>query len=91
LGLAQLARRSRLLRHCAGPPFALERLEQFADDQLVYHFPKPRPDGSMCLRPKPLELIERLAALILLSRRAAIITHKVLAPNSRYPTAGSGL
>jgi len=43
------------------------------------------------MRLKPLELIERLAALILLSRRAATITHEVLAPNSRYPTAGSGL
>jgi hypothetical protein len=31
----------RLLRYCARPPFALERLEQLAHDQLVYHFSKP--------------------------------------------------
>jgi hypothetical protein len=31
----------RLLRYCARPPFALERLEQLTDDQLVYCFPKP--------------------------------------------------
>ena len=54
----------RLLRYCARPPFALERLEQVRHDQLVYHFPKPQPDGSTQLRLTPLELIERLAALI---------------------------
>jgi hypothetical protein len=31
----------RLLRFCARPPFALERLEQVGHDQLVYRFPKP--------------------------------------------------
>ena len=34
----------RPLRYCARPPFALERLEQLAHDQLVYRFPKPQPD-----------------------------------------------
>jgi len=32
----------RLLRYCARPPFALERLEQLAHDQLVYRFPRTR-------------------------------------------------
>ena len=54
----------RLLRYCARPPFALERLEQVGHNQLVYRFPKPQPDGSTRLRLTPLELIERLAALI---------------------------
>ena len=31
----------RLLRYCARPPFALERLEQLAHDQLIYRFPRP--------------------------------------------------
>ena len=31
----------RLLRHCARPPFALERFEQVRDDQIVYRLPKP--------------------------------------------------
>jgi hypothetical protein len=51
----------RLLRYCARPPFALERLEQLAGDQLVYRFPRPQPDGRTELRLTPLELIERLA------------------------------
>ena len=48
----------------ARPPFALERLEQVGHNQLVYRFPKPQPDGSTQLRLTPLELLERLAALI---------------------------
>jgi Putative transposase len=54
----------RLLRYCARPPFALERLEQLGDDQLVYRFPRPQPDGRTELSLTPLGLIERLAALI---------------------------
>jgi Putative transposase len=52
----------RLLRYCARPPFALERLEQLAHDQLVYRFAKPLPDGRTELRLTPLELIEQAAA-----------------------------
>ena len=40
----------RLLRYCARPPFALERLEQLAHDQLIYRFPKPQPNGRTELR-----------------------------------------
>jgi len=35
----------RLLRYCARPPFALERLEQTSDEQLNYRFDRPQPDG----------------------------------------------
>jgi len=51
----------RLLRYCARPPFALERLEQLGDDALVYRFDKPQPDGRTQLRLTPLELLVRLA------------------------------
>ncbi len=54
----------RLLRYCARPPFALERLEQVADNQLAYRFAKPLPDGRTELRLTRLELIDRLAALV---------------------------
>jgi hypothetical protein len=56
--------RERLLLYRAPPPFALGRLEQLADDQLVYRFPRPQPDGATQLHLTPLELIERPAALI---------------------------
>lgn len=43
----------RLLRYCARPPFALQRLEPVGDDQLVYRFAKPLPDGRTELRLTP--------------------------------------
>ena len=54
----------RLLRYCARPPVALERLEQLGEDALIYRFDQPQPDGRTQLRLTPLQLIERLAALI---------------------------
>ena len=72
----------RLLRYCARPPFALERLERLAHDQLVYRFPRPQPDGRTELRLTPLELIERLAALIPRPRLHRHRYHGVLAPNA---------
>jgi hypothetical protein len=49
----------RLLRYCARPPFALERLEPFGDDRLVYYLPKPRPDGQSVLVLTPKTLYSR--------------------------------
>jgi hypothetical protein len=72
----------RLLRYCARPPLALERLEQTSDEQLVYRFDKPQPDGRTQLRLTPLELIERLAALIPPPRIHRHRYHGVLAPNA---------
>jgi len=64
-------------------PFALELLEQVADNQLVYRFPKPQLDGSTQLRLTPLELLERLAALIPPPRPHSQRYHGVLAPSPR--------
>ena len=72
----------RLLRYCARPPFALERLEQTSHEQLVYRFDKPQPDGRTQLRLTPLELLERLAALIPPPRVHRHRYHGVLAPNA---------
>ena len=47
----------RLLRYGARPPFALERLEQVNEHQVVYHLPKPRRDGRPALSLSPRELI----------------------------------
>ena len=80
----------RLLRYCARPPFALERLEQLPEGQIVYRFPRPQPDGGTELRLTPLELIERLAALILrippLSLELA--SAPAVARGDRRPAAG---
>ena len=57
-------------------------LEQLPDDQLIYRFPKPQPDGCTQLRLTPLEFIERLAALIPPSCIHRHRHHEVLAPNA---------
>ena len=36
----------RLLRYCARPPFALDRLEAVDDEHLRYHLSKPQADGT---------------------------------------------
>ena len=50
----------RLLRYCARPPFALERLEAIDGQRLIYRLPKPQPNGRTELILTPLELIDRL-------------------------------
>ena len=72
----------RLLRYCARPVFALERLRQIDPDHLVYESIKPGPGGSVSLLLTPLELIDRLAALIPPPRRHRHRYYGVLAPNA---------
>jgi hypothetical protein len=54
----------RLLRYCARPIFSMERLAWVAEDhnRLVYHLPKPMPDGRSQLYLTPLELLDRLVS-----------------------------
>jgi len=76
----------RLLRYCARPPFANDRLEWDDQEQqtLLYHLPKPAPDGCLVLKLQPLELIDKLVALIPPPRRHRHRYHGVLAPNAPW-------
>jgi len=59
----------RLLRYCACPAFASERLSWDGSDQPVrYCLTKPLPTGQTELALTPLELLDRLAALMPLPR-----------------------
>jgi hypothetical protein len=81
----------RLLRYCARPPFALERLEALDEQRLRYRLPKPRPDGCAALTLTPLEFIQRLAALIPPPRAHRHRYHGVLAPNAPLRAAVTAL
>ncbi len=81
----------RLLRYCARPPFALERLQALDEQRLLYELPKPRPDGCTVLHLTPLELIQRLAALIPPPRVHRHRYHGVLAPNAPLRAAVTAL
>ena len=73
----------RLLRYCARPIFASERLQWIGKDQrLVYRLPKPRPDGQPVLYLTPLEFLDKLAVLIPPPRKHRHRYHGVLAPNA---------
>ncbi|WPL22773.1 transposase [Thiorhodovibrio frisius] len=72
----------RLLRYCARPPFALERLERLDAERVVYRLPKPQRNGITALTLTPLELIDHLAALIPPPRRHRHRYHGVLAPKA---------
>ena len=52
-----------------------------------YHFRCPWSDGSTALLLEPLELLERLAALVPPPRRPLLAYHGVLAPRARWRAA----
>ena len=73
----------RLIRYCARPLFAGERLAWLEPERrLVYRLPKPRPDGQTALTLTPLEFLDHLAALIPPPRKHRHRYHGVLAPHS---------
>ncbi len=80
----------RLIRYCARPPFALERLHapngpaslSSPDSRLLYRFPKPTPDGRTQILLTPLQLLERLARFVPPPRVHRNRYHGVLAPNA---------
>jgi hypothetical protein len=80
----------RLLRYCARPAFASERVEvlgqgdepEHADERIRYTLPKPGPGGQTAMTLTPLELLDRLAALIPPPRRHRHHYHGAFAPHS---------
>lgn len=81
----------RLLRYCARPAFAQERLRQIDAEHLVYESPKPGPGGRVSQILTPQELMDRLAALIPPPRRHRHRYYGVLAPNSPLRPAVTAL
>ena len=81
----------RLLRYCARPAFALERLREIDPEHLVYESVKPGVGGGVSLMLTPLELIDRLAALIPPPRRHRHRYFGVLAPNAPLRSAVTAL
>jgi hypothetical protein len=77
----------RVCRYLLRPPLALERLTESSGGQLLYQFRRPWSDGSTALLLDPLELLERLAALIPPPRRPLLAYHGVLAPYAGWRPA----
>jgi hypothetical protein len=81
----------RLLRYCARPPFAADRLEELDPQRLIYRLPTPGPDGRTQIILSPLELISRIAALVPPPRQHRHRYYGVLAPNSPLRPAVTAL
>jgi len=81
----------RLLRYCARPPFALAHLHTLDAEHLLYHNPKPRSDSPRDLVLTPLEMIDKIAALIPPPRAHRHRYYGVLAPNSPMRAAVTAL
>jgi len=83
----------RLLRYCARPVLALERLHWCNErhERLVYHLPKVQPDGHTTLPLTPLELIDCLAQLLPPPRKHRHRYCGVFAPNAPLRAAVAAL
>ena len=77
-------RLERLVRYCARPPIAMERLERLADGRLRYRFKRPWRDGTTHIVLGPLELLEKLSALVPAPRAHLVRYSGVLAPASKW-------
>jgi hypothetical protein len=72
----------RLLQYTARGAVALERLAEDANGDLVYTFSRPWSDGTTGIKLSPLELLEKLAAIVPLPRVHLVRYAGCLAPHS---------
>jgi hypothetical protein len=83
--------RERLLRYCARPPFALDRLHERDPEHLLYESAKQGPGGNGLQILTPLQLLDRLAALVPPPRVHRHRYFGVFAPSSPLRTAVTAL
>ena len=74
----------RLLRYCARPPIASERLHELPDGRIALRLKSPWSDGTSHLVFEPDELLERICSLIPRPQINLVVYHGVLAPNARW-------
>ncbi len=77
-------RLERLVRYCARPPIAMERLEPLADGRLLYRFKRPWRDGTTHVVFEGLELLEKLSALVPAPRTHLVRYSGILAPAAKW-------
>jgi len=75
--------RERLCRYVSRPPLASGRLRRVDADTLSFALKTPWDDGTVQILVAPLELLEKLAALVPPPRLHLIRYHGVLAPQAR--------
>ena len=74
----------RLARYIARPPIAQDRLRLSDTGQVIYQLKKPYSDGTSHIVMSPLELLEKITAIIPRPRGHLTRFHGVLAPHYKY-------
>jgi hypothetical protein len=74
----------RLCRYLLRPPLARARLREQPDGTLILGMKRAWSDGTTAIRLTPMELVEKLAALVPPPRCNTILYHGVLAARSRW-------
>ena len=77
-------RLEKVCRYIARPAVAEERLSTNDQGDVIYKFKKPWDDGTTALKLTPMELMERLVALVPRPRVHLTRFHGVLAPHYKY-------
>jgi hypothetical protein len=77
----------RLIRYTARGAVSLERLTEDDNGDLVYMFTRPWSDGTTGIKLSPLELLEKLAAIVPLPRVHLVRYGGCLAPHSTLRAA----
>ena len=73
----------KLCRYTARPPVALERLSENGDGKILYRLKTPYSDGTTHVLLDPMELVEKVIALVPPPRANLLRYHGVFAPNSK--------
>jgi hypothetical protein len=74
----------KICRYIARPAVAEGRLSQNLDGDVIYKFKKPWDDGTTAIKMTPMELMEKLAALVPRPRVHLTRFHGVLGPHYKY-------
>ena len=74
----------RLCRYLLRPPVAQDRLSSAPDGSVLVRLKTPWRDGTSHIALQPLELLEKLAALVPRPYVNLIVYHGVLAPNAKW-------
>jgi putative transposase/transposase-like zinc-binding protein len=74
----------KLLRYCARPPIAQDRLSLLEDGRVVLELKTPWHDGSTHVIYEPLDFVAKLAALIPRPHKNLVLYHGVLAANAAW-------
>ena len=79
-----IIQRTQVCKYCARPPLAMERLEPMADGRLLYRFKRPWRDGTTHIVFQPLELLEKLAAIVPAPKTHLVRYSGILAPAAKW-------